>query len=103
MIKGGKNTPLTEKVNFKSMLQRGNRIQVPELIRCQFKIETNQTLNVGVNDLNTQSGWQFFYAKMQKDGRILIPLLIIKLLKEDESDITGHILEATIEPGQTTQ
>ena len=60
--------PITEKITFKSVLQKGNRIQVPELIRWQFKVETNQLLNVGVNDLNTQSGWQFFYSKMRNDG-----------------------------------
>ena len=43
--------PLTEKINFKTKLQKGNRIQVPQLIRWEFKAETNQLLNVGVNDL----------------------------------------------------
>ncbi|MGA3112105.1 MAG: hypothetical protein ABSE15_08765, partial [Candidatus Bathyarchaeia archaeon] len=61
--------PLTERINFKTKLQKGNRIQVPQLIRWQFKAETNQLLNVGINDLETQSGWQFFYTKMLKDGR----------------------------------
>ncbi len=102
MIENGENNmPINEKVSFKTMLQKGNRIQIPELIRGQFKVETNQMLNIGVNDQTTQSSWQFFYAKMKKDGRILIPLLIIKLLQENESKITGHILEVTIEPGQT--
>ena len=36
--------PITEKVNFMTMLQKGNKIQVPELIRWQFKAETNQML-----------------------------------------------------------
>ena len=95
--------PITEKIIFKSLLKKGNRIQVPKLIRWQFKVETNQLLNVGVNDLNTQSGWQFFYSITRKDGRITIPLLIIRLLQDDESDITDHILEVTLEPGQTTE
>ena len=95
--------PLTERINFKTKLQKGNRIQVPQLIRWQFKAETNQLLNVGINDLETQSGWQFFYTKMLKDGRIVVPLLTISLLQIDESPITGHILEVTLEPGQTTE
>ncbi len=95
--------PLTEKINFKTKLQKGNRIQVPQLIRWEFKAETNQLLNVGVNDLETQSGWQFFYTKMLKDGRIVVPLLTIRLLQIDESSIAGHILEVTLEPGQTTE
>jgi hypothetical protein len=95
--------PLTEKVTFKTLLQKGNKLQVPELIRLQFKIETNQVLNVGVNDLNVQSGWQFFFAKMGKDGRVRVPKLILTLLGEENSDLTGHILEVTLEPFQATQ
>ena len=98
--------PLTTRVNFKTKLQRGNRIQVPQLIRCQFKLDTNQLLNVGVNDVETLSGWQFFYTKMLKDGRIVVPLLTISLLQRfqsDESPIAGHILEVSLEPGQTTE
>jgi hypothetical protein len=104
MIITEKKMPLTERVNFKTKLQKGNRIQVPQLLRWQFKIETNQLLNVGVNDLETRTGWQFFYTKMLKDGRIVVPLTIIHLLLQmEESPITGHILEVTLEPGQTTQ
>jgi hypothetical protein len=95
--------PITERIDFKTKLQKGNRIQVPQLIRWEFKVETNQLLYVGVNDLETQSGWQFFHTKMLKDGRIVIPTLIIQLLQTNESPITGHILEATIKPGQTTE
>jgi len=93
--------PLTEPVTFKTKLQKGNRIQVPELIRLQFKVETNQMLNVGVNDCDTQIGWQFFFTKMLKDGRIVIPLLTVRLLQSGQSPITGHILEVKLEPGQT--
>ena len=85
--------PIIEKIAFKNVLEKGSRIQVPKLIRWEFKVETNQLLNVGVNDINTQIGWQFFFAKMSKEGRIRIPLVIIKLLQTDESDITGHVLK----------
>jgi hypothetical protein len=44
VIKRGNKMPLIEKVNFKTILQKGNKIQVPELIRWQFKVETNQML-----------------------------------------------------------
>jgi len=37
--KTGENLPLTEKVKFKTLLQHGNRIQVPKLVRWQFKME----------------------------------------------------------------
>jgi len=59
---------------------------------------TDQVLNVGVNDLNLQSGWRFFYAKMWKDGRVRIPQLVLTLLQEEKSDLSGHILEVTVEP-----
>jgi hypothetical protein len=45
--------PLTEKITFKTTLQKGNRIQVPKLIRWQFKLEPTQTLKVGVIAQNT--------------------------------------------------
>jgi hypothetical protein len=61
-------------------------------------MESNQVLNVGVNDLNIQSGWQFFCTKMGKDGRILIPKLILTLLQEENSELVGHIMEVTLEP-----
>ena len=85
--------PLTEKVTFKTLLQKGDRVQVPKLIRWQFIMETNQVLNVGVNDLNLQSGWQFFCAKMGKDGRVRVPKLVLTLLVEENLDLNGHILK----------
>jgi hypothetical protein len=66
-------------------------------------METNQVLNVGVNDLNLQSGWRFFYSKMSKDGRIYIPQLILKLLQDEKSSLAGHILEVTLEAGQSLE
>ena len=92
--------PLSEKVTFTAALQRRNRVVVPKLIRWQFRMETSQVLNVGVNDLNTQSDWHFFYARMSKDGRIYIPQLILTLLQEEDSSLAGHVLEVTLEPGR---
>ena len=67
--------PLTQKVTFKTMLQRGNRVQVPKLVRWQFKMEPDQVLKVGVLAHNVWTGWQHFYGKMGKDGRITVPKL----------------------------
>jgi hypothetical protein len=66
-------------------------------------METNQVLNVGINDLTLQSGWRFFYSKMSKDGRIYIPQLILMLLQNEKSILAGHILEVTLEPGQSIE
>ena len=63
--------PLTEKVTFTGTLQNANTVQIPRLIRWRFKMESGQALKVGVNFLGMHKGWQFFYAKMRKDGRIL--------------------------------
>ena len=90
--------PLTQKVTFKTVLQRGNRVQVPKLVRWQFKMEPNQILKVGVNALNVYTSWQFFYAKMGKDGRILIPKLTLALMRDEKPDLTGYVMEVTLEP-----
>ena len=60
--------PLTQKVTFTAMLQGWNRVQIPKLIRWQFKMEPSQILKVSVKAINVWTGWQFFYAKMGKDG-----------------------------------
>lgn len=64
--------PLTERVKFKMVLQKGNRVQVPKVIRWQFKMDSEQVLKVTVNALNVWSGWETFYARRGKDGGITI-------------------------------
>ena len=90
--------PLTQKVTFKTMLQRGNRVQIPKLIRWQFKMEPCQVLKVGVNAVNIWTGWQFFYAKTGKDGRILIPKLTLALLRSENPNLTNYVMEVMLEP-----
>ena len=90
--------PLTQKVTFKTMLQRGNRVQVPKLVRWQFKTEPDQVLKVSVNSINLWTGWQFFYVKMGKDGRILIPKLALALLRSDKPSLADYVMEVTLEP-----
>ena len=41
--------PLTVKVNFETVLKKGKRLQIPKLIRWQFKMEQIQVLRVGVS------------------------------------------------------
>ena len=48
---------------------------------------SNQLLKVGVTGLNSCSGWQFFYAKIGKDGSIFIPKLTRLLLKKEKPNI----------------
>jgi hypothetical protein len=80
------------------MLQKGNRVQVPKLVRWQFKMETEQVLKVSVTAVNLWSGWQIFYAKMGRDGRITIPKLQRELLRGREQSLTGYVMGVTLEP-----
>jgi len=61
-------------------------------------MEPYQVLKVGVNAIDMWTGWQFFYAKMGKDGRILIPKLTLALLRREKPNIVGYVMEVTIEP-----
>jgi len=64
--------PLTRKVSFKTVLQRGNRIQLPKLVRWKYKLEQDQVLKVTVTAASVFAGWETFYARMDKSGRITI-------------------------------
>jgi hypothetical protein len=74
---------------FKTVLQKGNRVQVPKLVRWQFKMDTEQVLKIAVNPVNVWSGRQTFYTKMGKDGRILVPVLTLALLQAEKLNLAG--------------
>jgi hypothetical protein len=92
--------PLTQKVTFETMLEKGNRLQIPKLIQCQFKMEQNQVLRVGVSPKRIWAGGaKFFYAKMDKQGRILIPKLTLALMANKENpNLEGYIFDVWLEP-----
>lgn len=90
--------PLTEAITFKTRLQKGNRVQVPKLIRWRFKMETEQVLKVGVTAVNLWTGWQFFYTKMGRDGRIVVPKLALDLLRGENPNLAGYVMEVSLEP-----
>ena len=90
--------PLTQKITFKVPVQKANRMRVPKLIRCQLKMEKDQLLKIGAKVIGLGKGWQFFYAKMAKDGRINIPKLTMALLQAEKENLEGYVLEVTIEP-----
>ncbi len=90
--------PLTQKVTFRTSLEKGNRLQIAKLIRWQFKIESSQILRVTIDFLDLGKESQFFYAKMGKDGRILVPMLIILVVKGEELSLAGQVMEVTLEP-----
>ncbi len=53
-------------------------------------MEPEQLLKVG--------GWQFFYAKITKAGRINVPKLTMALLQSKNESLAGCIVEVTFEP-----
>jgi len=81
---------------FKTVLQKGNRIQIPKKVRWRFKMDTEQLLNVTVSAVNTYTGgWQSFYAKMGRDGRITIPKVQRLLLPKEE--YARYVLDVILE------
>jgi hypothetical protein len=90
--------PLTEKVAFTTTLQTFNKVQIPKLIQWRFKMDSDQLLKVGVNFLDLHKGWQFFYAKMRKDGRITVPKLTMSLFEDEQANFAGYALEIMLEP-----
>jgi hypothetical protein len=91
--------PLTETARFKIQLQKGNRFQVPTIVRWQYKLEISQTLNVEIELVNMIGVRESFLAKMRKDGRITVPALIVASLKQFVPDIKGYMMEITLQPG----
>jgi hypothetical protein len=90
--------PLTEKVTFQRAIEKSNLVQVPKLIRWQFKLESNQVLKVSIDVLSLGRDSQFFYAKMGKDGRIRIPKDTVRVLQGEETSLANYIMEITLEP-----
>ncbi len=92
--------PLAERVEFKARLNRYNRLQVPKTVRWRFKLETDQILRVQVS---IEGAWilpQNFYSRITKEGRIVIPKLIMKLLSKDKVNLEGYIVAVILEPGK---
>ena len=68
------------------------------LVRWQFKLEADQVLKVWVHVVNLWASWQFFYAKMGKDGRLLIPKLTLALLQSEKPSLEGYVMDVRLEP-----
>ncbi len=90
--------PLTEKVTFQAVVEARNKVQVPQVIRGEFKMEPDQLLLVGVGIRGFLKDLEFYYARMTKDVRIRIPKLARSNLQNENSALAGQILELTIEP-----
>ena len=98
---GGLSVPLTERVDFKTRLQRGNRVQLPKLVRWRYKLESDQVLKVTVSVAGTWGGFEPFYGRMDKSGRLTIPRLTLQLLQarmRGEPSMTGTVMEVWLDP-----
>ncbi len=92
--------PLTHSISFKAAIGKGNRIQIPTIIKWEFKLEPTQllTINVRLFDLGID---ETFYTKMNKDGRITIPKInteIIKTQLPKEATLNQYAFEITLKP-----
>lgn len=98
---GGVSVPLTELVKFKAVLQKGNRIQLPKVVRWRFKLESDQVLKVTLMVANSFGAWETFYARMDKSGRITVPKLTRQLLQSSAhggQSLTEAVMEVRLEP-----
>jgi hypothetical protein len=102
-----KSLPLVGAVSFKALLQKGNRVQVPKLVRWEFKLEPTQVLRVTVNVETSRFAGvsESFYARMSRDGRITVPWLALVLLEKRANagkSLVGYVLEVRIEPAESS-
>ena len=93
--------PLTERVEFKTILQKGNRLQIPKLVRWKYKLESTQVLKVSVAAAGKLGGWETFHGRIDKSGRITVSRLIQEqLLRRTPGmqSLTGTVVSVSIEP-----
>ena len=65
--------PVLEDVWFYGRLQRGNRVQVPVLVRWRFGLEAEEVLRVKVSGVEFGGRSVVFFGRLQKGGRITVP------------------------------
>lgn len=87
--------PLDQRVTFKNTLEKCGKVQVPKIIRWQFKLEPDQILKANIRG---RGGHGPFYTKMGKDGRIYIPKTILFAAFGTVDNLTGVLMEITLEP-----
>ena len=93
--------PLTERAEFKTVLQKGNRLQVPKLIRWKHKLESSQVLRVSIAAVNRLGSWETFHARIDKSGRITVSRLMQEQVSGTASrkqSLIGEIVFVRIEP-----
>jgi len=100
-VLGGGFVPLTEFVRFKVVLQRGNRFQLPRVIRWRFRLECDQVFKVTLMVVDGFGVLERFYARMDKSGRVTVPKLTRMLLQSRVCrgrELAGMVVEVRLEP-----
>ena len=72
--------PVSEDTWFHATLQRGNRVQVPVLVRWKFRLDPGEVLRVKVSPVGVGFRSVDFFARLQKGGRITVPRLEAEIL-----------------------
>lgn len=72
-------------VSFNARVKRYDRVQIPVLIRSEYKLESDQVLEVELHFSGDFYKSESFHARMSNDGRLTIPKLIVRELSEGGS------------------
>jgi hypothetical protein len=89
-------------VKFEAVLQKGNRLQVPRLMRWQYKMEPAQVLKVTITPLGFYAN-KSFLAKMSPRGRVLVPKLFLDQWLEMDREgkgVVGRVFSVELEPAE---
>jgi hypothetical protein len=90
--------PIDHRVTFKTVLTKNNLVSIPKIVRWQYKLEPSEVLKVTVSVVGLMGVRESFLARMYKDGRLLIPKLILVLLRQNAQNLEEYPLEVTLEP-----
>jgi bifunctional DNA-binding transcriptional regulator/antitoxin component of YhaV-PrlF toxin-antitoxin module len=74
---------------FVANFEKGNRVQIPRLVRGKHKLDPGETLSVTVK---SDYVYETFYVRLGRDGRIVIPKILVKKLRLKP----GEVLKVTI-------
>ncbi len=88
--------PLDKREEFLAKLQKGNRIQIPVLIRWKHKLKANEILDVSVEEYDGDLPEERFNAKLGSHGRFVIPKIIVAQLELNPKDVLVITLYSTI-------
>ena len=73
-------------------------MQVPKYVRWHYKLEPTQILEVTVSVLGVWRPPQIFLSRISKDGRILIPKVMIELFKDGKPNLNNNVAEVWLKP-----